>query len=117
MDTVCDAGKFDGPLGVIIAIACVEHLHHRGIRFPFALEILAFSDEEGVRYQTAYLGSRAVTGCINADDLKRKDANGISLADAIKNFDSDSRKLTSARLDPKQLLGYVEAHITQGPRS
>jgi allantoate deiminase len=115
LDTVRNAGKFDGPLGVILAIACVEHLRRRRIRLPFAIEILAFSDEEGVRYQTAYLGSKAMAGGLAASDLKREDAKGITMAEAIKSLGSDPRKLKSARLNPKELLGYVEAHIEQGP--
>jgi allantoate deiminase len=115
LDTVRNAGKFDGPLGVIIAVACVEHLHHLRVRLPFAVEILAFADEEGVRHQTAYLGSKAIAGCIEARDLKRKDAGGISVAAAIRSFGSDPRKLRSSRFNPKELLGYVEAHIEQGP--
>jgi allantoate deiminase len=115
LDTVRNAGKFDGPLGVILAIACVEHLRHRKIRLPFAIEVVGFSDEEGVRYQTAYLGSNVRAGSFNEKDLSRKDAGGISMRDAIENFGGDPAKLKLARLNPKKLLGYVEAHIEQGP--
>jgi allantoate deiminase len=115
LDTVRNAGKFDGPLGVILAIACIEHLHRQKIRLPFAIEVIGFADEEGVRYQTTYLGSRAVAGCFDVKSLKRRDADGISMADAIKHFRGNPAKVKSARLNPKQLLGYVEAHIEQGP--
>ncbi len=115
LDTVRNAGKFDGPLGVILAIACVEQLHRQKIRLPFAIEVVGFADEEGVRYQTAYLGSKVLAGCFDERDLRRKDADGISMADAIKRFGGNPAKLKSARLDPKNLLGYVEAHIEQGP--
>jgi len=115
LDTVRDAGKFDGPLGVVLAIACVENLHRRKIRLPFAIEVVAFADEEGVRYQTAYLGSKAFAGCFDPKDLRRKDAGGISMASAIENFGGDAAKIKSAATDPKQLIGYVEAHIEQGP--
>jgi allantoate deiminase len=115
LDTVRDAGKFDGPLGVILVIACVEELHRKKIRLPFAIEVVGFADEEGVRYQSTYLGSRALAGTFDMNDLARKDADGISMADAIKNFGGDPAKLKSARLNPKKLLGYVEAHIEQGP--
>jgi allantoate deiminase len=114
LDTVRNAGKFDGPLGVILAIACVENLHRQKIRLPFAIEVIGFSDEEGVRFQTAYLGSKAAAGCFDKNDLKRRDADGISMAGAIKNFGGDPAKLKSARLNPKDLLGYFEAHIEQG---
>jgi allantoate deiminase len=115
LDTVRNAGKFDGPLGVILAIACVQELHRKKIRLPFAIEVIGFADEEGVRYQTAYLGSRALAGTFDAKDLARKDADGISMADAIRKFGGTPSKLKSARPDPKKLLGYIEAHIEQGP--
>ena len=115
LDTVRNAGKFDGPLGVILAIACVERFHRQKIRLPFAVEVIGFADEEGVRYQTAYLGSKALAGCFDQKDLRRKDANGVSMAEAIKRFGGNPAKLKSARLDPKKLLGYIEAHIEQGP--
>jgi allantoate deiminase len=115
LDTVRNAGKFDGPLGVILAIACVEHLHRRKIRLPFAIEVVGFADEEGVRYQTAYLGSQVLAGCFDKKNLRRRDASGISMVDAIKHFGGDPAKLKSARLNPKNLIGYIEAHIEQGP--
>ena len=115
LDTVRNAGRFDGSLGVVLAIACVENLHFRKIRLPFAIEVVGFADEEGVRYQTAYLGSKVLAGCFNEKDLQRKDANGISMADAIRRFGGNPAKLTSARLDPQRLIGYIEAHIEQGP--
>jgi len=115
LDTVRNAGKFDGPLGVILAIACVERLHQQKLRLPFALEVVGFSDEEGVRFQTTYLGSKALAGRIEARDLNRKDTDGISLAEAMKNFGAGPASLKSAHLNPKRLLGYVEAHIEQGP--
>jgi len=115
LDTVRNAGKYDGPLGVILAIACVEELRRKKVRLPFAVEVIGFGDEEGVRYQTAYLGSKVLAGCFDEKDLKRKDAEGISMADAIREFGGDPAQLKQARLDPKTLLGYLEAHIEQGP--
>lgn len=115
LDTVRNAGKFDGPLGVVLAIACVEQLHRLRLRLPFTIEVVGFADEEGVRYQTTYLGSKAVAGCFNRHDLKRRDANGISMATAIKKFGGNPEKIKSARWNAKQLLGYIEAHIEQGP--
>lgn len=115
LDTVRDAGKFDGPLGVILAIACVENLHRRKIRLPFAIEVIGFADEEGVRFQTAYLGSKAMARCFDPKDLRRKDANGVSMADAIRHFGGNPAKIRSAAMDPRKLLGYLEAHIEQGP--
>jgi allantoate deiminase len=115
LDTVRNAGKFDGPLGVVLAIACVEKLHRRGTRLPFAIEVVGFADEEGVRYQTSYLGSKILAGCFDKRDLRRKDADGILMAEAIDHFGGDPAQLKSARLNPKNLLGYVEVHMEQGP--
>ncbi|HTR43070.1 MAG TPA: allantoate amidohydrolase [Pseudomonadales bacterium] len=115
LDTVRNAGKFDGPLGVLLAIACVEQLYRRKIRLPFAIEVPGFADEEGVRYQTTYLGSRTLAGCFDKKDLQRRDVNGITMAGAIKRFGGNPAKLRTARLNPKQLVAYVEAHIEQGP--
>jgi allantoate deiminase len=115
LDTVRNAGPFDGPLGVVLAVACVEHLRRSRVRLPFALEVIGFADEEGVRYQTDYLGSRAVVGLLTLRDLRRKDAAGISLADAIRRFGGQPDRLKQERLKPRRLLGYVEAHVEQGP--
>jgi len=115
LDTVRNAGKFDGQLGVLIAIACVEQLYQNQTRLPFALEVAGFADEEGVRYQTTSLGSKAMAGIFKEQDLKRFDSRGISMAEAIRGFGSDPDKLSQARRDPEQLLGYAEVHIEQGP--
>lgn len=115
LDTVRDAGRFDGPLGVLTAIACVQRLNDAGRRLPFALEVIGFADEEGVRFHTTYLGSRALAGSLGEADLQRKDAAGVTLAEAIRAFGGDSGALKTCRRDPAQLLGYVEVHIEQGP--
>jgi allantoate deiminase len=99
LDTVRDAGKYDGPLGVLAAIAAVQLLHERGVKLPFNLEVVGFSDEEGVRYQTAYLGSRAFAGTLTAADLER-----------IK-----EKQIIKARRRRGEFLGYAEVHIEQGP--
>ena len=115
LDTVRDAGKFDGPLGVLAAIACVQHLHQQKSRLPFAVEVIGFADEEGVRYQTTYLGSKAMAGKFNEQDLKRPDSKGVTMAEAIRQFGGDPDNLARARRDPQELLGYAEVHIEQGP--
>ena len=115
LDTVRNAGKFDGVLGVMLAIACVEELHSKNLHLPFAIEVIAFADEEGVRFQNAYLGSRAVAGRFDTRDLKREDAEGILMAEAIRRFGGQPARVTQARLNPGRILGYVEAHIEQGP--
>jgi len=115
LDTVRNAGTFDGPLGVLVAIACVQQLHVRKIHAPFEIEVLGFADEEGVRYQRTYLGSRVLAGTFDLKDLKRLDPDGISMAKAIRAFGGNPSALRNAKLDPKRLLGYVEVHIEQGP--
>src|SRR2546421_1726696 len=117
LDSVRDAGKYDGPLGVMIALACVERLHQRKERLPFAIEVLGFADEEGLRYQTAYLGSRAMTGTFELDALQLTDAEGIPMADAIRTFGvtPDPQVLRTPRWQRNDLLGYCEVHIEQGP--
>jgi len=115
LDTVRDAGKFDGPLGVLVAIACVQQLHQSNTRLPFAIEVVGFADEEGVRYQSTYLGSRAMAGTFNLEDLKRTDARGVTMVDAIRDFGGNPAAIANAKLDPNRLLGYVEVHIEQGP--
>jgi allantoate deiminase len=115
LDTVRDAGKYDGPLGVLSAIACVQQLNDAKARLPFAIEVVGFADEEGVRFQSTYLGSKVLAGTFNQNALKQKDRNGVTMAEAIRNFGGNPKALARAKLEPKGLLGYVEVHIEQGP--
>lgn len=117
LDTVRDAGRYDGPLGVLTALACIEQLHKRGERLPFALELLAFADEEGLRYHYTYLGSKVITGQFDKTALELQDTQGITLAEAIRTFggNPDPAVLCRARWRPDELLGYLELHIEQGP--
>ncbi|HEV2655058.1 MAG TPA: allantoate amidohydrolase [Ktedonobacteraceae bacterium] len=117
LDTVRDAGKYDGPLGVMIALACVRRLHQRQERLPFAIEVLGFADEEGLRYQSAYLGSRAITGTFDQEALSLTDAEGIPMAEAIRAFggNPDPHVLRTPRWRRDELVGYCEVHIEQGP--
>ena len=115
LDTVRDAGKFDGPLGVLTAIACVQRLKETEFKLPFAIKVVGFADEEGVRFQSTYLGSKAMAGTLNRHDLKRCDRHGISVAQAIRDFGCDPDALPSARLACRGVLGYLEVHIEQGP--
>ena len=115
LDTVRDAGKYDGPLGVLVALAAIQRLHDQGQRLPYALELLAFADEEGLRYGTAYLGSAAVAGAFDPGDLRRVDADGIAMAEAIRIFGGDPDAIAADRRRPDDLLGYCEVHIEQGP--
>src|ERR1700754_3070865 len=88
-DTVRDAGKWDGPLGVITAISCVADLNKRGHRLPFAIEVVAFADEEGVRFASTLLGSRAVAGTFNERVLASKDSAELSMREAMIQFGLD----------------------------
>lgn len=115
LDTVRDAGRYDGVLGVLVAIACLERLRDAGRSLPYAVEVLAFADEEGVRYGTGYLSSSVVVGCFDHAALAVADAEGVRLADAVRAFGGDPEALASAHRDPAALLGYYEVHIEQGP--
>ena len=114
-DTVRDAGKWDGPLGVITAIACVADLNRRGKRLPFAIEVIGFADEEGVRFASTLLGSRAVAGTFDESVLNGRDRDGISMRDALKNFGLDPDHIGAAARARRELLAYLELHIEQGP--
>lgn len=114
-DTVRDAGRWDGPLGLITAISCVDDLHRRGRRLPFAVEVTGFADEEGVRFASALLGSRAVAGTFDESAFAAKDQTGVSLRDALIQFGLDPRHIGAAARVGRELHGYVELHIEQGP--
>lgn len=112
LDTVPDAGAYDGILGVVLALSLVESLEGR--RLPFALEILGFSEEEGVRFAVPFIGSRALVGRVEEDLLNRTDAHGISVRAAIEAYGLDPREIPAAAL-PDGVIGYLEFHIEQGP--
>jgi allantoate deiminase len=114
-DTVRDAGKWDGPLGLITAISCVADLHKRGRRMPFAIEVTGFADEEGVRFASTLLGSRAVAGTFDERVLGVRDAAGISMRDALTKFGLYPDHIGAAARARSELLAYVELHIEQGP--
>ncbi|MGA7074051.1 allantoate amidohydrolase [Bradyrhizobium sp.] len=114
-DTVRDAGRWDGPLGVLTAISCVADLNKRGRRFPFAIEVIGFADEEGVRFASTLLGSRAVAGTFNERVLAAKDSAGVSMRQALVQFGLDPDHIGAAARARGQLLAYVELHIEQGP--
>jgi allantoate deiminase len=110
---VRNAGRFDGPLGVLAGIALAQRVAGDGL--PFAIEVLAFSDEEGLRYGTPYLGSRVVAGSFRPEDLDRVDADGIAMRDAIVRSGGDPAAFAAEARQRGDLLGYVELHIEQGP--
>ena len=115
LDTVRDAGKYDGMLGVISAIECVDALNTRNKRMPFALEVVGFADEEGVRFSTTLLGSRAVAGTFRPEALEALDKNGATLAEAMRGFGLDPARIGEAARPKGSVLAYAELHIEQGP--
>ena len=115
LDTVTDAGRYDGILGVMLGIGVVARLHERGQRLPFAVEVVAFGDEEGTRFGTALLGSRAVAGTWDDHWWDIEDANGIRLDEAFVTFGLEPGRVEDAARTPADLVGYLEAHIEQGP--
>jgi allantoate deiminase len=112
LDTVPNAGAYDGILGVTLAVALLEGLEGR--RLPLAIEVLGLSEEEGVRFGVPFIGSRALVGRLDEELLNRRDANGISVRTAIEDFGLRSAEIPQAGL-PSDALGYLEFHIEQGP--
>ena len=115
LDTVRDAGKYDGMLGVVAAIDCVHELHAAGRRLPFAIEIIGFADEEGVRFSSTLIGSRAVAGTFRQETLDTVDKDGTSLREALRGFGLDPARVSEAARQPGEVLAYAELHIEQGP--
>lgn len=115
LDTVRDAGKYDGILGVMVALACVQRLHDRGEKLPFSIEVVAFADEEGLRFGTTFLGSSVYAGAFDKKRLKLKDHSGTNLWDAVRDFGGDPDALEKDGRESDDLLGYCEVHIEQGP--
>jgi hydantoinase/carbamoylase family amidase len=118
-DTVRNAGKYDGRLGILLPIALVRHLHSCGERLPYHLEVIGFAEEEGVRFKSTFLGSSAITGRFNPVLLDQQDANGVTmrqaLADAGHDVGHNAQAIAGIARDPANLLGFVEVHIEQGP--
>ncbi len=115
IDTVRQAGKYDGALGVLAALTAVEALAQSGERLPFAIEVVAFGDEEGVRFPSTLRGSRALAGTLDAATLDERDASGTSVRDALIAFGADPDRLAEAAYPRDAALGFVELHIEQGP--
>lgn len=115
IDTVVNAGKFDGPLGVLLGLDLLEQLVQQEVQLPFHLELIAFSDEEGCRFHTTYLGSKVVGGFFEPDLLQKRDAAGITLAEAAAIMGCDTQQLAYDAIPADNWLGYFEVHIEQGP--
>jgi N-carbamoyl-L-amino-acid hydrolase len=114
-DTVVDAGRFDGRLGILTALVVTEHLHQTGRRLPFHLDVIGFAEEEGVRFAAPYLGSSTVAGRFDESALQRRDADGVSLAEVMTEAGVDVAAIRRLARRPQTLAGYLEVHIEQGP--
>ena len=116
-DTVRNGGKYDGRLGIYVPMACVQLLHQARQRLPFAIELVGFAEEEGQRYQATFLGSGALTGHFNPAWLEQKDADGITMREAMQHagLPATLEAIGALQRDPAQYLGFVEVHIEQGP--
>ncbi|MEI9984296.1 MAG: allantoate amidohydrolase [Aliidongia sp.] len=115
IDTIRNAGKYDGNYGVLAALAAVEALQRQGTRLPFAIEIIGFGDEEGVRFPVTMTGSRAMAGRLDPAVLQLQDTDGTRMADALARFGGDPAAIDLCTRRPDELLAYVELHIEQGP--
>jgi allantoate deiminase len=115
LDTVRDAGRYDGMLGVVAGIECVHTLNKRGQRLPFAIEVVGFADEEGVRFGATLLGSRAVAGTFQQSLLEKADHEGVTMREALTRFGLDPAEISCAARKPEEVLAYAELHIEQGP--
>jgi beta-ureidopropionase / N-carbamoyl-L-amino-acid hydrolase len=116
-DTVRNAGKYDGRLGISVPMACVRELHRQGKRLPFNIEVVGFAEEEGQRYKATFLGSGALAGSFKPEWLAQKDADGVSMLDAMRNagLPATLEAIHALVRHPADYLGFVEVHIEQGP--
>lgn len=115
LDTVPNGGKYDGILGVITPIALVKHLHENNTELPFHIEIVGFGDEEGTRFGTTLIGSRAVSGNWDPNWAKLHCSEGLNMQEAMQNFGLDINEVSKASRKDDNLLAFVELHIEQGP--
>ena len=114
-DTVRNAGKYDGRLGILVPMVCVRELHRQGRRLPFGFEVVGFSEEEGQRYKAVFLGSGALTGHFNAAWFDQKDADGITMREAMLHAGLCPDDIPKLKRDASRYHGFVEVHIEQGP--
>ncbi|MDR3016638.1 MAG: 2-oxo-4-hydroxy-4-carboxy-5-ureidoimidazoline decarboxylase [Delftia acidovorans] len=114
-DTVRNGGKYDGRLGIFVPMACVRELHRQGKRLPFHIEVVGFSEEEGQRYKATFLGSGALIGDFKQEWLEQKDADGITLREAMQHAGLCIDDIPRLQRDPARYLGFIEVHIEQGP--
>ena len=114
-DTVRNGGKYDGRLGIFVPMACVRELHRAGKRLPFGIEVVGFAEEEGQRYKATFLGSGALIGHFNTAWLDQKDADGITMRDAMQHAGLCIDDIAKLKRNAVDYLGFIEVHIEQGP--
>jgi N-carbamoyl-L-amino-acid hydrolase len=114
-DTVRNAGRYDGRLGILTALVAVEHLHRSGRKLPFHVDVIAFSEEEGVRFSTPYIGSSAIAGKFDTGILGRSDGEGSRMSDVMRAAGLDPKVIPTLARRRQDLIGYLEVHIEQGP--
>ncbi|MDA9558154.1 allantoate amidohydrolase, partial [Vibrio sp.] len=115
-DTVPNGGKYDGILGVVLPIALVHEFNRQGITFPFHIDVVSFSDEEGTRFQSTLLGSKAIAGTFDPEMLKATDRDGVTMKQALIDFGCQPEKISEDAYKPEDVLGFMELHIEQGPQ-
>ncbi|MFC3781242.1 allantoate amidohydrolase [Bacillus chungangensis] len=115
LDTVIEGGKYDGMLGIVAGIEVIAILFENGIILENPIEVVAFCDEEGVRFHSTFLGSKAIAGTLTERDLEATDEQGITVAAAIKQLGLNPLEYQEAAKEPKDVFGYIELHIEQGP--
>ena len=114
-DTVRNGGKYDGRLGIFVPMACVRDLHRQNKRLPFGIEVVAFAEEEGQRYKATFLGSGALIGDFKTEWLEQKDADGITMREAMQHAGLCVDDIPKLKRNPADYLGFIEVHIEQGP--
>ena len=114
-DTVRNGGKYDGRLGIFVPMACVRELHRQNKRLPFGIEVVAFAEEEGQRYKATFLGSGALIGDFKTEWLDQKDADGITMREAMQHAGLCVDDIPKLKRNPADYLGFIEVHIEQGP--
>jgi len=115
IDTVIDAGKYDGPLGVVSGILAAEPFSRAKVKLPFGIDVLAFGDEEGSRFPATLTSSSACAGVFDNEELASADANGVTVAEALRAYGKDPKDIAAAAYRSDEAAGYVEVHIEQGP--
>ena len=115
LDTVIDAGRYDGALGVLLAIATVAAVRDQRLALPWTIETICFSEEEGVRFGAPFIGSRALAGTADAELLNRTDADAVSVMQALRDFGLEPAEIGQCRIEPGSVVAFIEPHLEQGP--